>query len=348
MKHVLGFFGFLALGLLLLTIAAPAKGQGIVHRIVHFADPVPPTPVFEEPPRGSGGAIGPVAAPTPPWRVKEREGDRACAAGDFLAAFRAYADASPKAPPGDGMRLRARADRANVFRLLAEGVEADPGPDRAADEAEYRRRLDAIRPGSGAGAYLELADYCAMKGLRSHLAFLYERAFEKPAAAAPGVAAAPADDAVQKKVTEVVRKLVAAKKAEASEAPKEMLESLIRELPSSEAADIAREETGIAGGGPGFTGVEKRGGVASARPEDRDRLASAFALMKTGDKEYRAAIPGSRDVNIHRRAALDAFTKARAIFEEVDRAMANDGHQREIHDCNRNIAELRKDLPIGK
>ena len=345
MKHVLAFLGILALALLLFTIASPAKGQEVVSRILHFADPVPPTPAFTDPPRGSSAAaVGPALPPVPPWRLKEREGDRACAAGDFLAAYLAYADASPKAPPADGMRLRNRADRANVYRLLAEGVEPDPGLDPAADEGEYRRRLDAVKPGAGAGAYLAIADFAASRNLRTHLAYLYERAFERKTDAAPG-----AVDEVQAKVTQVVKKMVAEKKAENAAPSRDMMESLIRELPTSEAADIAREEAGLpAGMGSGLGGAERRGDAPTARPEDRERLADAFRLFKLGDSEYRQAVPGSRDVNKHRRAALDAFTKAREIFEAVDRALGSDAYQREIHDCNRNIAELRKDLPIGK
>src|SRR5689334_22778057 len=135
MKHVLAFLGILALGLLLFTIVSPARGQAIVQRIVHFTDPIPPTPEFEDgrlPP--AAAAIGGALPPTPPWKIKERQGDRAMAAGEFLAAYLAYAEAAPKAPPADLVRLRNRADRVNVFRLLAGGVEVDPGPDRAADE----------------------------------------------------------------------------------------------------------------------------------------------------------------------------------------------------------------------
>ena len=47
MKHVLGFLGILALSLLLLNIASPARGQEVVSRIIHFVDPVPPTPAFD-------------------------------------------------------------------------------------------------------------------------------------------------------------------------------------------------------------------------------------------------------------------------------------------------------------
>src|SRR5690349_12293677 len=155
MKHVLGFVGILLLGILPLNIASPAKGQEVVQRIVHFIDPVPPTPEFTPPPRSAVAAIGPAGPAILPWRLKEREGDRAYAAGDFLRAYLAYADASPKAPPTEGMRLRTRADRANVFRLLADGVDADPAEDPSADEAEYRRRLDGVKSAGGAGAYLE-------------------------------------------------------------------------------------------------------------------------------------------------------------------------------------------------
>jgi len=344
MKHVLGFLGILLLGILLLNIASPAKGQAVVARIVHFVDPIPPTPAFEEPPHSPAPvAIGAALPPPPPWKVEERTGDRAYAAGDFLAAYVAFADAATKAPPAEAGRLHNRADRANVSRLLSLSVAVEPGPDPVADESEYRRRLDAVKPGAGAGAFLELADFAVARDLRSHLAYLYERAFEHKSDAAPGTT-----DEVQKKVTRLVKKMVAEKKAENAAPAKEMLESVIRELPTSEAADIARVETGAPPGGSGLGGVERRGETPVGRPEDAARVAEAFRQFKTGDAEYRLAVPGSRDVNKHRRAALDAFTKARTIFEEIDRAMASEAHSREVHDCNRNIAELRKDLPIGK
>ena len=80
----------------------------------------------------------------------------------------------------------------------------------------------------------------------------------------------------------------------------------------------------------------------------KKKMAEARKLMAQGDEEYRLAVPGSREVNVHRRKALDLFTKARGLFEEVDRDAGYDAHLDEIHDLNRNIAELRKDLPVGK
>jgi hypothetical protein len=338
MKHVLGFLGILLLGLLLLNIASPAKGQAVVSRIVHFADPVPPPPAFEGPAGPPApAAIGVAPNRTPPWRLREREGDRSYAAGEFLEAYRAFAEAASKAPPGDQMRLRARADRANIYRLLASEITADPAEDPTADEAEYRRRIDALKGRSGAGAFLTVADFAASRGLTHHLAYLYEMAFERKTGG---------EDEVQQKVTKLVKKIVEEKKAEGTAAPTEVLESLIREMPTSEAADIARTETGDTGG-PGLAGTEQRG-ASGNRGGDAGRMAEAFKLFRLGDAEYRQAVPGSRDVNKHRRAALDAYTQARAIFEAIDRASGSDNYQKEIHDCNRNIAELRKDLPIGK
>ena len=335
MKHVLAFLGLLAAFLGVLLVASPAKGQAVLSRVVHFLDPVPRADAG--PPASAAPAAGPVAlgssSEIPEWRRRERDGDRLYEDGDFPGAAAAWAAAASGAPASEGLRLRARADRANVFRLLADGVPRSPGDPVAAGQ-ELRRRIEALKSPT-AGAYLELADYAAANGLDPRLAFLYEQAFERKTAAA---------DEVQAKVTKIVRR----NRAEKLDTPKEVLDALIRELPTSEAADIAREETGLApAGGNGVGGVARRG-APGARPEDQARAAEAFRLMKAGDAEYRQAVPGSKDVNKHRRAALDAYVKARELFEEVDRGTGVQGHQKEIHDCNRNIAELRKDLPVGK
>jgi hypothetical protein len=344
MRHVLAFLGALLLFVLLLNIASPAKGQALVHRIVHFVDPIPPVSSGEPAAASGSPALAPVAE-LPPWRVLERAGDRAYGEGDFAAAARAFADASPSAPTADSMRLRKRANDANLYRLMAADSEiaaaAKTAPVEGVDpreyEKEYRRRLDSIKPPT-AGAYLALADWAASRGLRSHLAFLYERVDSLRATT-------PSDD-MQRKVTRILKE----KRKENVELPREVLEAIIHELPASEAADLAREETGIGGtsGRSGVGGTAQRGQAPGSRPEDAGKAADAYRLMKLGATEYQLAVPGSKDVNKHRRAALDAYTKARLLFEEIDKASGYEGHQREIGDCYRNIAELRKDLPIGK
>jgi hypothetical protein len=345
MKHVLAFFGVLALIVLLLTISSPAKGQAVVHRIVHFIDPIPP--LADGDPSGAAGgttAVAPVAV-LPPWRLLEREGDRAYGSGDFAAAAGAFADAAPAAPPADSMRLRKRANDSNLFRLMAAdsviaaAAKAAPveGVDPMEYEKEYRRRLDSIKPPTS-GAYLALADWAASRGLRTHLAWLYERA--------DALRSTTSSDEMQQKVTRILKQ----KRSVQEAVPKEVLEAVIHELPSSEAADLAREETGLgdAAAGSGIGGVERHGEAPGSRPEDTGKVAEAYRLMKLGATEYHLAVPGSKDVNKHRRAALDAYTKARSLLEEVDKATKYDGHEREVVECNRNIAELRKDLPIGK
>ncbi len=337
MKHVLGFLGLLVLGVALLYAASPAKGQALVSRIVHFADPVPPIPEEDSPPlpQDAPTALG-AATGIPPWRAREHEGDRAYEVGDFGAAAAAWNDSAPKAPPADSIRLRKSADRASIYYLLADATPAVPGSDPAEDEKEYRRRLDSLKSPT-AGSYLELAEFAASRGLRSHLAFLYERAYEGRTRAA---------EEVQQKVTRIVRQ----RRTDKTAPSKEVLEAVMRELPTSEAAEIAREETGEAPtqAPSGVGGTARRGETPAERPVDSSKIAEAYRLMQSADSEYRLAVPGSRDVNKHRRAALDAYTKARDIFDAVDRASGFDGHQKEIHDCNRSIVELQKDLPIGK
>jgi hypothetical protein len=334
MKHVLGVLGACGVAVGLLFVASPAKGQAVLHRIVHFVDPVPPavTELAEDRTAPPPAALG--AAPTPEWRRREREGDRLHVAGRFPEAAAAFLAGAEKAPAAEATRLKGRADRSQVYRLLAEERPTRGHGDRAGDEAEFRRRLEAL-PEPTAADCLALADFAAGRGLNGHLAFLYDLAFERKKGFG-----GPPPAAVQEKVTAIVRQ----KKGGADAPAREVLDALIREMPTSEAADLAREATGLAGIG----GTERRPGAATLSPEDRKRLDEAIRLFRLGDAEYLAAVPGSKDVNVHRRAALDAFTKARGIFEDLDRRTGFATHTKEIGDCNRNIAELRKDLPIGK
>jgi hypothetical protein len=330
-KHIL------AAGVIGLLVAAPARGQALLSRAAGYLDP---SPTFDlgsarESESASPAALGSNGA-SPEWRTKERAAWLLYEAGDFAGAAAGWAGAAAKSPAAESSRLRARADRANVFRLLAEGTVPVPGADPAASEAEYRRRLDALKVPT-AGAYLELADWAAARGLRRHLAFLFERAFERRGSA---------DNAVQERVTLVVKRR---RSESAAPAPKDVLESIIRDMPQSEAADLAREETGAsAGGGGGIDGATTRRGDSSLSAADRKKIEDADKAVAFGDAEYRAAVPGSKDVNKHRRAALDAYIKARGIYEEIDRTLGGGIHQKQIHDLNRNIAELRKDLPVGK
>ena len=316
-------------------LLAPDTASAFASRVEHYFEPMPP--VEGPPPRDASAAGATALAPAPPgtaeWRRKDREAIRLYEDGDFLGAAAAWGTASTKAPASEVLRVRSFRDRANVFAVLAEGAPPQVGVDAAAAEIEYRRRLDGMRD-PAAGAWLELADYAASRGLRHHLAFLYEKAFERRSQAQPG-----ADAEVTKKVTKVLKE----RKEAVAALPKEVLESVMTELPSEEVADAAGE---ISGRGSGISGSTQREGAR--KPQDRSKMAEARRLMDLGDAEYRAAVPGSKDVNVHRRKALDHFTKARALFEEVDREAGYDAHLSEIHDCNRNIVELRKDLPVGK
>jgi len=336
---VKSFFAFIVtVGVIAAAVwlLSPDTASAFADRVTHYFEPMPPV---EGPPPSGGLAAGatalaPAAPGTAEWRRKDREAIRLYEEGDFLGAAAAWSTAATKAPAGEVLRVRASRDRANVFAVLAEGAPPQVGVDAAAAETEYRRRLDGMRD-PAAGAWLELADYAASRGLRHHLAFLYEKAFERRAQAQPG-----ADAEVTKKVTKVIKERPKAVAA----LPPDVLESVIADLPSSEAADAARELSGEGTGG--IAGSNQREGAR--KPQDRGKMAEARRLMDLGDAEYRAAVPGSKDVNVHRRKALDLFTKARALFEEVDREAGYDAHQSEIHDCNRNIVELRKDLPVGK
>jgi hypothetical protein len=333
-KSILIFLGVLVAAVVGLRLASPARGQALLARAAGYLDPSPEFEFGGTPETAAAPALGSTGAP-PEWRAKERAAWLLYEAGDFAGAAAGWVDAAGKAPATDASRLRARADRANVFRLLSEGAAPVPGADPAASEADYRRRLDALKVPT-AGAYLELADWAAARGLRGHLAFLFERAFERRSSA---------DNSVNDRVTLVVRRR---RSESAAPPPKDVLESLIRDMPQSEAADLAREETGAASGPSGIDGATTRRGDVNLSAADRKKLEEADKAVALGDAEYRAAVPGSRDVNKHRRAALDAFSKARGIYEEIDKTMGAGMHQKEIHDLNRNIAELRKDLPVGK
>jgi hypothetical protein len=315
------------------AIASPASASALVHRVVGFLDPVPQIAAEPEA-SGAGGAYTTALAPSagaPEWRVVDREAAKAYEVGEFAAAVVGWNAAIAKAPPLDQQRLRARADRANVFLLMSEGAPAAPDADPKKDEAEYRRRIEGLKAPS-AGAYLEIADFAASHGLRRHLAFLYEQAFERKAQTG--------NDEVQQKVSRIVRE----RKTARSTPGKDVLESVIRELPTSEAADIAREETGASSG---IGSVSERG-QGTGKAEDPTTLAEARRLMQEGDAEYRKALPGTKDVNVHRRAALNAYTKSRELFEQIDRETGMQCHPTELRDLLRDIAELHKDLPIGK
>ena len=304
--------------------------EGLGGRVRGFFDPVPHATAGDAPPAKAGlspAAGGGSGGPLPSWRLKDRDGWVAYEAGDFPGAAAAWDAASAEAPPSGSLPLRARADRARLFRLLTEGAPS-PGPGAAAAaEAEYRRPLDAL-PADDVSAWLEVASFAASRGLRHHLAFLYEQAYERRQAAG--------GDALAKRATAAIRR----SKASGTPTPPDVLESVIRELPSSEAAEVAREETGA-----GIGGVAKRG-EAAASGVDLEKLDEARTLAAKGDTEYRQALPGSKDVNVHRRAALNHYEKARAIYEALDNNRGTYG--KKIQELNRNIAELHKDLPIGK
>ena len=339
MKSFLGFVLTIAVIGAAMWFFAPATAAAFGDRVVHYFEVLPP--VEEPAPRGgspAGGTALVAAAPgTAEWRRKDREAILLYENGDFLGAASVWATVAKEAPASEVLRVRAARDRANVFALLARGVVPQAGVDAAAAETEYRRRLDLMRD-PAAGAWLELADFAASRSLRHHLAFLYERAFERRAQAAEG-----AEAAVSRKVAQVLKE----QKAAVKELPPDVLDSVIADLPASEAAEVAAE---IAGREPGIGGSRPAGdGIGGQRkPQDQKKMAEARKLMAQGDEEYRLAVPGSREVNVHRRKALDLFTKARGLFEEVDRDAGYDAHLDEIHDLNRNIAELRKDLPVGK
>jgi hypothetical protein len=336
MRAVLLFFLALSVALGLVFIASPPRGRTIVRRAVHFFDPIPDVSADVVPARPSRGAVAPGAGgATPEWRRIDRKASLLYEAGDFSGAAFEWARAAAAAPSADAQAFRARADRCHVFALLAEGAPAGTLPSAGEAEREYRRRLEGLKSPTGPD-WLALAEFAAGHGLRSHLSFLYEEAYARK----------HQGEEVQRTVTRVLRHRAEERK---TVPPREVLEAVIRELPTSEAADIAREETGTRGNGPGGIGSSERRGVsAGAKPEDAGKLLEAAGLARKGDAEYRLAVPGSKDVNVHRRAALDAYTKARDLYETVDRDTGIEAHQREIHDLNRNIAELRKDLPLGK
>lgn len=333
MRYVLGFFAALGVMVGVICLVSPASGSAILGRATGFLD-LSPTAKAEPAPATSRGGASLRDEAEPEWRRTEREGWRAYAAGEFATAASAWTASGAKAPPAEAVSLRERADRAHVFGLLAEGAPAAASADPAADEAEVRRRIEGLS-GPTAGSWLEIADFAASRGLRSHLPFLYEKAFESRNAAG--------GDAVPKKVTRALQ----VRKASGAAPSADALGAVIRELPTSEAAEIARADTGGVLGGVVKRGEGNGNGFPSTTsPEDLKRLEEARMLMLKGDAEYKAAVPGSPQVNVHRRAALDAYTKARDIYDSIDRGRGS--YSRQIHDCNRNIAELRKDLPIGK
>jgi hypothetical protein len=322
-KAFLTIVGGLTVFVALVCVASPAAGKALAARATGFLratpelprPPAPPAPALER------AAAAPSPA-TPPWRVKDREASRRLEAGDFGAAAMLWTEAVALAPAGLRPAVRSRLDRARVLEILAPAPASPPGPPSADDEAEVRRRIAALRSPT-AGDWVAIASFCKERGLRHHLAFLYDRAFERRA---DGTGA----------LDKAVATAYADRRRIRGALPPEVAQAVGRELPSGEAADLAAEDSGSIGG---VVHGDDDG-------ESGTRLAEAKRLKREADAEYRKAVPGTEQVNKHRRAALDKYVLAREIYEELDRA--HGGHSRVIQEIIRDIAELKKDLPIGK
>ncbi len=326
MKALLGFLGLLGVLLCGAMALSPAGPRGVMARLTGYFSIAPRAAAAVEggaAPTDAGAASPPAAVPE--WRRQEREAVRLFEEARFEEAAAAYrrASALKGVPSRDAVALRSSGDRCRLYALLDAAVPRT-GPTADAGE-EYLRRARGATSGA---AYLDTAAFAAARGLRTHLPWLYERAWELRN---------DGEAAFAKALAEAYR---AARTLNSAGPGREVAAAVLRELPSGEAADMAREDTG------GIGGVEDRGSGGDA---ERDALLEeARRLKREGDREYRLAVPGSEGVNAHRRAALDQFTKSREIFEEVKRKTGRTAWDDVIHDLNRNIAEIRKDLPVGK
>lgn len=328
MKPILGFLAALVVLAGGVVAFADDHGAEALRRVLGFFRAVPVVPASS----GGAEAQSPATAAVPEvktaaWIQRRRDAERAFEQGSFALASRLWTEAAalPGTPSREMAEMRGLAGRARIYELLTptDGVEAD-----GLAEPELKRRMDAAASADAAAGWIESARYAAAHGLRHHLAYLLERAFARR------------NDGTR----DFDRAVAAAYRTlrEGTTPPRELAEAVERELPTGEAADMAREDTG------GIGGAREREGDAGEDAERDALLAEARRLKGVGDREYRLAVPGSDEVNVHRRKALDAFEESRRIFEELERKAGSGVYQRTIHDLNRNIAELHKDLPIGK
>jgi hypothetical protein len=309
---------------------ADDHGAGLFRRVVGFFRSVPEATAANE--TGSTAPVplaAPPAPPTAPWIVRRREGERAFDEGKFTVAARLLEEAAAitGVPSRDVALLRARAGRSRIFDLLAPWNEG--APDTSA-EPEMRRLVDAAATANTSGAWLGAVRFALSKNLRHHLPFALERALARR------------NDGTRE-FDAAVATAYRAMRSTLGAPPLQVAEAVERELPIGEAADLAREDTG------GIGGARLRGEGGATDDAERDALIErARALKSEGDVEYRLAVPGSEKVNDHRRAALNAYTESRRIYEDLQRGAAGGVYNKVIHDLNRNIAELKKDLPVGK
>ncbi|MHC4821186.1 MAG: hypothetical protein ACYTDX_05645 [Planctomycetota bacterium] len=321
MKGFLGFLAMLAGVAAVLFVVAPERLKGYTKRM-------PDLPAAEKPhaPTTLRAGADDQASSAAPWREKDREADRHYLAGDFQKASETWAAAAKAAPPALGSSLRQRADRARVYLVLSAGYDFGSMPPGEADEKAYAERVRGVEKES-AGAWLDVAEFAASRNLKHHMAWLFDKAYEKRT---------DGTRALDKRLAAAYSRRKQLKGAP----PPEVARAIIHELPVGEAATLAKEDTG------GIGGSRKRN--VDDDISDSSAAGRARELERQGDAEYRLAIPGSKDVNKHRRAALDLYTEARAILEGLDRENGAGSYGSKIRELNRNIAELRKDLPVGK
>src|SRR5688572_28988924 len=182
MKGLLAIFGILAVLGGIVFVASPATARAIGSRATAFFDATPDLPPPKAPaaPAASRGVV-PVPSPAvPSWRRKDREAASRYDAGDFAGAAALWTEALAAAPGTAQYALRPRLDRARVFDILAPAPAAPLPPPSAEDEAEVRRRIEGLKE-PAAGDWLSIAAYCRDRGVRHHLPYLYERAFERRA-----------------------------------------------------------------------------------------------------------------------------------------------------------------------
>jgi len=306
---------------------SPATARAFASRVTGFFSTVPDVP---GPPHVAAPRAAVPAAPAPaPWRGLDREASSAYDRGNFSEAASLWTEAAGAAPPNEVPGLKARANRARIYALLAEGAHAAEARNSPEDDAEVRRRILAVSDPT-AGAWLQIAEYAAAQGLLHRLPYLYDRAFER-----------------KQDGTGTVDRAVAAAYRKKKEKPrtvplKAVSEAILEELPAGEAAEEAAEDRG------GIGGIAPAHGEGETSSADSTKLAEARKEKRLGDAELGLVVPGNEDANKHRRAALEHYRPAQVLYEELSRGSGGEVYGRVLTEVNRRIAEIRKDLPISK
>jgi len=197
-------------------------------------------------------------------------------------------------------------------------------------EIEYRRRLDAMHPRTGAWC-LDLAQWCFGRKLDAHLPYLLRTAHE--------------EETLDRPILEA--ELLARWEHGTAGERATVIELLERFYPkSSRVRDVRVRHLGL-----DDPRLDRTEGTAPARGtgDDRDLARRAAEALKRGRDHFGQAAPGSPGAAGHRDDALEALREAQRLYEELAASGSSRQAQladRKLTDVIYMISQLRKDAPI--